>query len=107
MNPERLIAGYRSVLRRIYSCDAYYERVLEYLSRCRPQYRPHFSFGNIRALCLSVLRQEMLGKARLSYWAFLWSAVTRYRHSFGAAMTLAVMGYHFQIMTERLAQAEP
>jgi hypothetical protein len=24
---------------------------------------------------------------------------TRYRHCVGAAMTLAVMGYHFQVMT--------
>jgi radical SAM superfamily enzyme YgiQ (UPF0313 family) len=106
MNAERLVAGYRSVLRRIYACDAYYERVREYLSRCRPRYRPQISFGNIRALCLSILRQGIRGKARASYWRFLFSAATRHRHSFGAAMTLAVMGYHFQIMTERLSQAD-
>jgi radical SAM superfamily enzyme YgiQ (UPF0313 family) len=106
MNSERLIAGYRSVLRRIYACDAYYERVREYLSRCRPHYRPRFSLGNVRALFLSVLRQGIRGKARLSYWKFLLSASTRHRRSFGAAMTMAVMGYHFQIMTERLLQAD-
>jgi hypothetical protein len=27
----------------------------------------------------------------------------RYRHCVGAAMTLAVMGYHFQVMTQRLS----
>ena len=106
MNPERLLAGYRSVLQRIYACDAYYARAREYLYRCRPHYRPHFSFGNVRALSLSVFRQGIRGKARLSYWKFLLSAATRHRHSFGAAMTLAVMGYHFQIMTERLFQAD-
>jgi len=106
MNPERLVAGYRSVLRRIYACDAYYERVRDYLNRCRPHYRPHISFGNLRAFCLSVLRQGIQGKARLSYWKFLLSAATRHRRSFGAAMTLAVMGYHFQMMTERLFEAE-
>ncbi len=105
MNPARLVAGYQSVLRRIYSCDAYYERVRAYLSRCRPHYRPHFSFGNVRALFLSMLRQGIQGNARLSYWKFLLSAATRHRHSFGAAMTMAVMGYHFQIMTERILQA--
>jgi hypothetical protein len=30
---------------------------------------------------------------------------TRYRHCVGAAMTLAVMGYHFQVMTDKLAEA--
>ena len=106
MNPERLVAGYRSVLRRIYASDAYYERVREYLSRCRPHYRPHFSFSNVRALYLSVLRQGIQGKARLSYWRFLFSAATRHRRSFGAAMTLAVMGYHFQMMTEQISEAD-
>jgi radical SAM superfamily enzyme YgiQ (UPF0313 family) len=106
MNSARLIAGYHSVLQRIYAGEAYYERVREYLSRCRPHYRPHFSFGNVRALYLSVLRQGIRGKARISYWKFVFSAATRHRRSFGAAMTLAVMGYHFQIMTERLLQAE-
>ena len=30
---------------------------------------------------------------------------TRYRHCVGAAMTLAVMGYHFQVMTQKLSKA--
>jgi len=106
MDAARLVAGYRSVLRRIYACDAYYERVRAYLSRCRPRYRPHISFGNVRALLLSVLRQGIRGKTRLSYWKFVFSAATRHRRSFGAAMTLAVMGYHFQIMTEQLLKVD-
>jgi hypothetical protein len=101
-----LVAGYRSVLRRIYACDAYYERVRAYLNRCRPRYRPHFNLGIVRAMFLSVLRQGIKGKARLSYWKFLLSAATRHRRSFGAAMTLAVMGYHFQVMTEQLLKVD-
>jgi hypothetical protein len=33
----------------------------------------------------------------------LLTVATRYRHCVGAAMTLAVMGYHFQVMTRRLS----
>jgi hypothetical protein len=33
------------------------------------------------------------------------TVATRYRHCIGAAMTLAVMGYHFQVMTRRLSEA--
>src|SRR4051794_14703049 len=106
MNPERLVAAIPFRPAPDLCRHAYYERVRGYLIRCRPQYRPHFSFGNMRAVCLSVLRQGMLRNARLSYWEFLLSAVTHHRRSFGAAMTLAVMGYHFQIMTERLSQAD-
>ncbi len=106
MNAARLVEGYRSVLQRIYSREAYYERVRAYLHRCRPQYRANMNLGQLRALFLSILRQGVLGRARLSYWKFVLLAATRYRKSFGAAMTMAVMGYHFQIMTDRIAGAE-
>jgi radical SAM superfamily enzyme YgiQ (UPF0313 family) len=107
MNAERLVEGYRSVLGRIYASEPYYRRVRQYLSRCRPRYQPHFSFGNVRALLLSVVRQGILGKSRVSYWKFVATAATRHRQSFGAAMTMAVMGYHFQVMTERLLAGSP
>ncbi len=106
MNAARLVDGYRSVLRQIYDGEAYFNRVREYLGRCRPHYRAHICFANLRAMFLSVLLQGVYGKARLSYWKFLFSAATRYRHSFGSAMTLAVMGYHFQRMTQLLAEVD-
>ena len=40
-----------------------------------------------------------------SYWKFLLAVATRYRHCVGAAMTLAVMGYHFQVITRKLSKA--
>jgi radical SAM superfamily enzyme YgiQ (UPF0313 family) len=104
MDAERLVEGYRSVLRRIYASEPYYKRVGHYLSRCRPQYRPHFSFGNVRAFFLSVVRQGFLGKSRASYWKFVAAAATRHPQYFGAAMTMAVMGYHFQVMTARVLE---
>jgi radical SAM superfamily enzyme YgiQ (UPF0313 family) len=39
MDATRLVEGYRSVLKRIYSCEAYYERVKLYLSRTQPAAR--------------------------------------------------------------------
>jgi hypothetical protein len=35
----------------------------------------------------------------------LLTVATEYRHCIGSAMTLAVMGYHFQVMTSRLSRA--
>jgi radical SAM superfamily enzyme YgiQ (UPF0313 family) len=105
MDSARLVEGYLSVLKRIYNCDAYYERVKLLLSRCSPLGRQHMSFASLRAMGSSVIRQGLLGRnrrSRISYWKFVWTAATRYRQSFGMAMTLAVMGYHFQIMTEQL-----
>ena len=65
-------------------------------------YQSHIYCGNLRVFFLTVLRQ---GKARISYWRFFLSAAARYRHSLGAAMTVAVMGYHFQTMTALFFEA--
>ena len=116
MDSTLLVEGYRSVLKRIYSCEAYYERVKLYLNRTqiRPSQRKRgerkagqrwLTRGNARAFVTSILRQGVFGRRRWSYWRFLLTVATRYRHCVGAALTLAVMGYHFQVMTDRLSRA--
>ena len=106
MDSARLVEGYRSVMKRIYSHDAYYERVKLLLSRCHPTANSHFTYANVRAFFSSIVRQGMLSRGRLSYWKFLFTAALRYPRSFGEAMTLAVKGYHFYVMTQRLLEAE-
>ena len=116
MDAAQLVNGYRSVLKRIYSCDAYYERVKLYLSRTQSRsgkqarvdsrYKQRWlTSGNARAFVTSIIRQGVFGRQRWSYWRFLLTVLTRYRHCVGVAMTLAVMGYHFEVMTQRLASA--
>ncbi|MFP5206527.1 MAG: B12-binding domain-containing radical SAM protein [Acidobacteriota bacterium] len=110
MDAAKLIEGYRSVLKKIYSSEAYYKRVKLYLSRTQSGLgakhfeQPWLTRSNVRALVTSIVRQGVFGSQRWSYWKFVAAAATRYRHSFGAAMTLAVMGYHFQVMTRRLSK---
>jgi radical SAM superfamily enzyme YgiQ (UPF0313 family) len=111
MDPTRLVEGYRSVLKRIYSCEAYYDRVRVYLSRTysksdmkRTRQR-WLTRGNTRAFVTSIVRQGIFGHHRWSYWRFLMTVATRYRHCVGPAMTLAVMGYHFQVMIGKLSEA--
>jgi len=106
MDSARLVEGYRSVMRRIYSHEAYYERVRLLLSRCRPTSTGRFTFANLRAFFSSIVRQGMLSSGRLSYWRFVLSTALHTPRSFGVAMTLAVKGYHFQIMTQRLLEQE-
>jgi radical SAM superfamily enzyme YgiQ (UPF0313 family) len=111
MDTTRLIEGYRSVLKRIYNCEAYYERVKLYLSRTQPlpgeriPKQRLLTPSNARAIMTSVLRQGIFGRQRWSYWKFLLTAATRYRRCFGAAIALAVMGYHFQVMTRKFLKS--
>lgn len=97
------------MLNRIYSCEAYYDRVKLYLSRTQPRSGRRLSRqrwltpANARAFVTSLIRQGLFGPQRWSYWKFLLTVAARYRHCIGPAMTLAVMGYHFQVMTQKLS----
>jgi radical SAM superfamily enzyme YgiQ (UPF0313 family) len=108
MDAKKLVDGYRSVLKRIYACDAYYERVKLYLNRTQPRHGGQkngpqwLTRGNARAFITSIVRQGVFGRQRWSYWKFLLTIATRYRHCVGVAMTLLVMGYHFQVITGRM-----
>ena len=119
MDSAKLVEGYRDVMKKIYNCEAYYERVKLYLNRAHPKLakgeardrekrepkQPLLTRANVRALVNSMIRQGVLGRHQWSYWKFLASAATKYRRCFGAAMSLAVMGYHFQVMTRKLLKA--
>ncbi len=111
MDANKLVEGYRSVLKQIYNCEAYYERVKLYLSRTQPRggerrtKQRWLTAANARAFVISIVRQGVFGRQRWSYWKFLLAVSTRYRHCIGTAMTLAVMGYHFQVMTRKLSKA--
>ena len=99
MNPQRLLEGYQSILRRIYHPDAYYERVRRFLAQYPPVHQRQRIMSDYLALARSILKQGILGESRISYWKFFLDAATRYRHAFDLAITLAIMGYHFQTLT--------
>jgi hypothetical protein len=106
MDAARLVAGYRSVMKRIYSPAAYYARVKVLLSRSHPTGTGRVTFANLRAFVSSIVRQGVIDRGRLSYWKFMLTTAIRTPRSLGKGMTLAAMGYHFQIMTRRLLAQE-
>ncbi|HVP52338.1 MAG TPA: radical SAM protein [Terriglobales bacterium] len=107
MDPQRLIDGYRSILKRIYERDAYYDRVRRFLSQYHPANHVRHQVSDYLAFARSMLKQGILGQQRSSYWKFIYDAATRYRHAFGTAITLAIMGYHFEKMTEKVLRPDP
>ncbi|MFQ5724703.1 MAG: B12-binding domain-containing radical SAM protein, partial [Terriglobia bacterium] len=106
MNAQRLVEGYKSILERIYRPDEYYERVLRFLAQYRPAHHRRRSLSDYLALGRSIVKQGLLGEARRDYWKFLLEAATRYRHAFDTAITLAIMGHHFQTLTAVYCKSE-
>jgi radical SAM superfamily enzyme YgiQ (UPF0313 family) len=106
MNPQRLVEGYRSILQRIYRPEAYYDRVRQFLEHFEPVSHTRRRLSDYKAFCRSILKQGVFGDSRRQYWKFFLEAATRYRHAFDTAITLAIMGYHFQTLTRAVCEAE-
>ena len=98
MDHDRLIEGYRTVIHRLYSTRAYYERVRKFLRECRPPQRRTLllKISHVRAFLRSTIVLGVFGRERFCYWKLLlWTLVRRPR-LFPLAVSFAIYGFHFR-----------
>ena len=102
MSTARLVEGYKKIQRTIYSPSEYYRRALDCLSHLtqEPEARHGTRAGDLKALVRIVLTLGVYDRARVDFWRYMKSAVTKHRANFPHAVTLAAMGYHFRKLTE-------
>ncbi|HJZ12394.1 MAG TPA: DUF4070 domain-containing protein, partial [Acidobacteriota bacterium] len=100
MEATKLIEGYKKIIATIYEPRFYYQRVLEFLKHYNPRIRQKINFGDLLAFWNSIVKQGIRGSHRWEYWKFLIRAYFRNASAFSEAVTLAIMGYHFQKVTE-------
>jgi radical SAM superfamily enzyme YgiQ (UPF0313 family) len=104
MNMDSLVNGYRTVINTIYSPNHYYTRVKTFLKNYRPLQKGRFQLkpGYFGALIKSMLFLGVIGKERFHYWKlFFWSLIRRPR-LFPLAITLAIYGFHFRKISEKI-----
>jgi radical SAM superfamily enzyme YgiQ (UPF0313 family) len=105
MKMELLVNGYRSIIDTIYAPKNYYRRVITFLKDYQPLQRGgiHLKPGYLGALFKSMLILGVLGKERFQYWKlFFWSLFRRPR-LFPTAITLAIYGFHFRKVAEKIS----
>jgi hypothetical protein len=103
MEATRLVEGYKSILRTIYSPNEYYQRALSCLDRvvvATPEPRRDGLASDVVTLLRVVLTLGMRDRARGEFWRYLHRALTRHREKFAEAVRLAAMGYHLRKLTE-------
>lgn len=105
MDIELLRQGYRNLVQHIYSPKVYYERVRVFL---REYEKPHIiqqklDWTDIRAFLRSIVVLGILGEERWEYWKLLGWTLARKPHLFADAVTLAIYGYHFRKLSQRLS----
>ncbi len=105
MDATRLIEGYKSIMRAIYSPGEYYQRSLDCLERVvarAPESQRNRFTSDVVTLFRIVLALGVRDRARGEFWRYLRLAITRHREQFADAMRLAAVGYHFRKLTEGL-----
>jgi radical SAM superfamily enzyme YgiQ (UPF0313 family) len=103
MDPVRLVEGYKSILRTIYSPREYYQRALNCLERIVtrvPEPRRDGLASDLKTFFRIVLTLGVRDSARGEFWRYLSRALWRHRNNFAGAVRLAALGYHFRKLTE-------
>jgi radical SAM superfamily enzyme YgiQ (UPF0313 family) len=108
MDPIRLVEGYQSMLRTIYSPGAYYQRALNCLERVpvwAPEPRRSGLARDVVTLARIMLALGVRDRARGEFWRYLRRAFTQHRERLAEAVRLAALGYHCRKLTEGLGQS--
>ena len=104
MDVDKLIEGYRQVVKTIYSPKHHYQRVCNFLDRYNPRRRQRLSLVEIKAFMRSVLYLGVLGngKSQWYYWKMFFKTILFHRRAFPEAMTLMVYGHHFRKVAKKV-----
>jgi len=107
MDREKLIAGYKKIVKTIYNPRYYYQRVNVFLKNFTPKpftRRNKYSLRHLKALICSVFYLGILGNgaSQWYYWKLMIKSLFVYRKTFSEAMTLIVYGYHFRKISKKL-----
>ena len=101
MGLDKLIDGYRVIMKQIYSPPKYYQRVRRILKELKnPAAITPTDWRRILAFWRACLRLGVLGKERFQYWRLLTWTLARRPRLFSLAVTLAIYGYHFRRICE-------
>jgi len=99
MDRESLLAGYKKILKTIYSPKEYYNRIIQLLKNYKARTKKNisqFHFYHLRAFIKSIFLLGIIHKGRSYYWKlFFWSLFRRPK-LLPLAVTLAIYGFHFR-----------
>ena len=104
MEMDRLVAGYKRILRTIYSPKEYYRRALDCLSRFhqdRIEPRQSSLRGDIRSFFSLVYTLGIRDHSRTEFWGYFYHLVRHHTRDIAHGLTLAAMGYHFREVTRK------
>ncbi|MDP6126889.1 MAG: B12-binding domain-containing radical SAM protein [Dehalococcoidales bacterium] len=109
MKYETLIEGYTGILETIYSPRQYYERVRTFLHEYRPPRlnKPlTLQRWQLEGFVKSVWFLGIKEKGRRYYWKLMISSLFKHPRAFPLSVSLAVFGFHFRKVAEKLVNTK-
>ncbi len=105
MDAGRLIEGYKSIIRNIYSPREFYGRAFDSLGKVTREGAPEVGGGgvtreDIAAFVRIILALGVRDESRGEFWRFMRRVVSRHRDKIEDGLMLAALGYHFRKLTE-------
>ncbi len=104
---EALVSGYRQILDKIYAPKPYYERLKTFLREFKPhsQRKGHPHPRQLLALIKSMWVLGVMEKERRQFWQLFASTLFRTPRVFPLCISLAVQGFHFRKIAEKISLA--
>jgi len=104
MDRNRLVEGYKNVLRNVYSPREYYARALDCLARFhadRIEPRKADLQRDLTAFFRLVFTLGVRDRSRREFWSYFYQLIRHHRRDLSHGLTLAAMGYHFRQITDK------
>jgi hypothetical protein len=97
MGLDRLVEGYRSLMKQIYSPKNYYRRVRKLLTELKePEINQPINWQRFLSLFRTAFRLGVLGEERFQYWQLMFWTLTRKPKQLSLAVTLSIFGHHYR-----------
>jgi len=102
MGIDRLLDGYQSIMKHIYSPKNYYRRVRTLLKELKaPEINQPLDIQRFLSIFRSAFRLGVLGKERFHYWTLILWTLIRKPRLISLAITLSIYGYHYRKICEQ------
>jgi radical SAM superfamily enzyme YgiQ (UPF0313 family) len=102
MGIDRLLAGYQTIMKQIYSPKYYYRRVRTLLKELKaPESNQPINIQRFLSFFRAAFRLGVLGKERFRYWQLMLWTLIRRPSQLSLAVTLSIYGHHYRKICER------
>jgi radical SAM superfamily enzyme YgiQ (UPF0313 family) len=104
MDVNKLVDGYKKLILKIYSAEFYYPRIETFVKNYNHTAKGELSPDRIPAFFKSVWRLGVVSDEKRYYWKLFFKTAFTKIKALPEAIELAVMGYHFRKVAERIAR---